>query len=165
MNPQTTLKKLNLDFTNKTPAAVRRRRMVWTQRARHLSQAAFAAFILAGYGLSASSLYPWPDPRHMVISLGLGIQIAPLLMLWGLRRRTDVPRLKLFLISAFAAMAVLTLFTKHLVLPGTVNDLNVGWWETAYATVLIGWAGVAALMLERAVRAEAAQRGSATTPA
>lgn len=124
-----------------------------------------AAFILAGYGLSASSLYPWPDPRHMVISLGLGIQIAPLLMLWGLRRRTDVPRLKLFLISAFAAMAVLTLFTKHLVLPGTVNDLNVGWWETAYATVLIGWAGVAALMLERAVRAEAAQRGSATTPA
>ena len=124
-----------------------------------------AAFILAGYGLSASSLYPWPDPRHMVISLGLGIQIAPLLMLWGLRKRTDVPRLKVFLFSVFAVMAVLTLFTKHLVLPGTVNDLNVGWWETAYATVLIGWAGIAALMLERALRSEAANRCSATIPA
>ena len=124
-----------------------------------------AAFILAGYGLSASSLYPWPDPRHMVISLGLGIQIAPLLMLWGLRKRADVPRLKVFLFSAFAVMAVLTLFTKHLVLPGTVNDLNVGLWETAYATVLIGWAGVAAVMLERALRTEAEIRSSATIPA
>ncbi|WP_245572052.1 acyltransferase family protein [Brevundimonas aveniformis] len=124
-----------------------------------------AAFLLAGYGLSASSLYPWPDPRHMVISLGLGIQIAPLLILWGLRERRDVPRLKAFLISAFAVMAVLTLFTKHLVLPGTVNDLNVGWWETAYATVLIGWAGVAAVLLERAVRHEATNRGSVTIPA
>ena len=62
-------------------------------------------------------------------------------------------------------MAVLTLFTKHLVLPGTVNDLNVGWWETAYATVLIGWAGVAAVLLERAVRHEATNRGSVTIPA
>ncbi|WP_282008419.1 acyltransferase family protein [Brevundimonas aveniformis] len=124
-----------------------------------------AAFLLAGYGLSASSLYPWPDPRHMVISLGLGIQIAPLLILWGLRERRDVPRLKAFLISAFAVMAVLTLFTKHLVLPGTVNDLNVGWWETAYATVLIGWAGVAAVLLERAVRHEATNRGSVTITA
>ena len=124
-----------------------------------------AAFLLAGYGLSASSLYPWPDPRHMVISLGLGIQIAPLLILWGLRERRDVPRLKAFLIGAFAVMAVLTLFTKHLVLPGTVNDLNVGWWETAYATVLIGWAGVAAVLLERAVRHEATNRGSVTIPA
>ncbi len=124
-----------------------------------------AAFLMAGYGLSASSLYPWPDPRHMVISLGLGIQIAPLLILWGLRERRDVPRLKAFLISAFAVMAVLTLFTKHLVLPGSVNDLNVGWWETAYATVLIGWAGVAAVLLERAVRHEAANCGSVTIPA
>lgn len=123
------------------------------------------AFILAGYGLAASTLYPWPDPRHMIISLGLGIQIAPLLLLWGLRKRSDVPALKLFLISAFVAMAVLTLFTKHLVWPGTVNDLNVGWWERVYAFVLIGWAGVAALMLERRVRHEAANRCSATIPA
>ncbi len=46
MNPQTALRKLNIDFANKTPAATRRRQMVWMQRARHLSQLAFAAFIL-----------------------------------------------------------------------------------------------------------------------
>jgi glucan biosynthesis protein C len=124
-----------------------------------------AAFGLAGYGMAASTFYPWPDPRHMVISLGLGIQIAPVLLLWGLRKRGDVPVLKAFLAASFLAMAVLTLFTKHLVLPGTVSDLNVGWWERAYATVLIGWAGVAALLLERRVRAEAANRCPATIPA
>lgn len=124
-----------------------------------------AAFILAGYGLSASTLYPWPDPRHMVISLGLGIQIAPLLLLWGLRKRADLRALKGFLAGSFLVMAVLTLFTKHLVLPGTVNDLNVGWWERAYAAVLIGWAGIAALLLERRVRAEAGNRCADTIPA
>ena len=46
-------------------------------------------------------------------------------------------------------MAFLTVMTKHLVLPGTVNDANVGWWERAYAIVLVGWVGVAAFLLER----------------
>ena len=124
-----------------------------------------AAFIFAGYGLSASTLYPWPDPRHMVIYLGLGIQIAPVLLLWGLRKRSDVPGLKAFLVACFVAMACLTLLTYHIVLPGTVTPENVGWWERAYAAVLIGWAGVAALLLERRVRAEAANRCSATIPA
>lgn len=124
-----------------------------------------AAFILAGYGMAASTFFPWPDPQHMVISLGLGIQIAPVLLLWGLRKRADVPGLKAFLAAVFVAMAVMTLFTKHLVLPGTVNDLNVGWWETAYATVLIGWAGVAAWLLDKRLRIEAANRCSATIPA
>ena len=110
------------------------------------------AFIVAGVGLAGSTFYPWPDPRHMIISLGLGIQIAPLLLLWGLRERKDLPRLKFFLVAVFVAMAVLTLFTKHLVLPGTVNDANVGLWERAYAVVLIGWAGVVALILERRLR-------------
>ena len=113
------------------------------------------AFILAGVGLAGSTFYPWPDERHMIISLALGIQIAPLLLLWGLRERRDLTRLKIFLAVVFVAMAVLTLFTKHLVLPGTVNDANVGWWERAYAVVLIGWAGVAALILERRLRHEA----------
>jgi len=91
----------------------------------------------------------------MIISLALGIQIAPLLLLWGLRERRDLHGLKIFLAVVFVAMAILTLFTKHLVMPGTVNDANVGWWERAYAVVLIGWAGVAALILERRLRHEA----------
>ncbi|WP_299174828.1 acyltransferase family protein [uncultured Brevundimonas sp.] len=106
-------------------------------------------FVLAGAGMSASTLYPWPDPRHMVINLALGIQLAPLLLLWGLASRRDVPRLKIFLAVTFVIMAILTIVTKHLVFPGTVNDANVGWWERAYALVLVCWVGVAAWLLDR----------------
>lgn len=112
-------------------------------------------FILAGIGLSASSLFPWPDPRHMAINLGLGIQLAPLLLLWGLWSHVDMKRLKLFLVVVFVAMAVLTLFTYHLVMPGTVNDANVGWWERGYAIILVGWVGIAAFVLERRLKAHA----------
>ena len=111
-----------------------------------------AVFVLAGAGLSLSTLYPWPDPRHMIINLGLGIQLAPVLLVWGLSRRRDLPRLKLFLVVTFVVMAALTLFTKHLVFPGTVNPSNVGWWERAYAIVLVCWVGVAAWVLERKLR-------------
>src|SRR5690606_1473852 len=96
-----------------------------------------------------SSLYPWPDPRHMAVNLGLGIQLAPLLLLWGLASRADVPRLKWFLGLTFLVMAVLTVLTKHLLFPGLVNDANVGWWERIYAIILVGWVGVAAWVLYR----------------
>lgn len=114
-----------------------------------------AVFVLAGVGLSVSSLYPWPDPRHMAISLGLGIQLAPLLLLWGLWSHVDLRRLKVFLAVTFVVMAILTVLTKHLVLPGTVNDANVGLWERAYAIVLVGWVGVAAFVLERRLKTHA----------
>jgi hypothetical membrane protein len=112
-------------------------------------------FILAGIGLSASSLFPWPDPRHMAINLGLGIQLAPLLLLWGLWSQVDMKRLKLFLVVVFVAMAILTVLTHHMVLPGTVNDANVGWWERGYAIILVGWVGIAAFVLERRLKARA----------
>ncbi len=48
MNSQSALKSLNIDFTNRTPAAQRRRRMVWTQRLRHVSQLAFGLLIIGG---------------------------------------------------------------------------------------------------------------------
>lgn len=115
-----------------------------------------AVFVAAGAGLSLSTLYPWPDPRHMVINLGLGIQLAPLLLLWGLAQRRDMSRLKWFLGAVFVLMAALTVTTKHLVFPGTVTDANVGWWERAYVLVLVGWVGVAAFVLERRLRIEAA---------
>ena len=65
-----------------------------------------------------------------------------------------MPRLKAFLVATFIVMAVLTVLTKHLVLPGTVNDANVGWWERAYAIVLVGWVAIAAWALERKLRPE-----------
>jgi polyferredoxin len=47
MNPQPVLKSLYLDFDDHTPAAVRRRRMAWTQRIRHIVQLGFALLIIA----------------------------------------------------------------------------------------------------------------------
>jgi polyferredoxin len=41
-------KSLSLDFGDHSPAADRRRRMVWTQHSRHIVQLAFALFIIAG---------------------------------------------------------------------------------------------------------------------
>lgn len=106
-------------------------------------------FVLAGTGLVVSSLYAWPDPRHMAINLGLGIQLAPAFLLFALRNEARFLRLKQFLFVVFVAMAVLTVVTKHLVFPGTVNDFNVGYWERAFAIVLVGWVGVAAHLLRR----------------
>jgi hypothetical membrane protein len=120
-------------------------------RARIVGGLTAAVFLLAGYGLAQAAIYPWPDPRHLAINLGLGIQIAPLLLLWGLWRRPDLSGLKAFLASVFVAMAVLTVLTKHLVLPSLVNDFNVGWWERGYAIILVGWVGVAAFMLDRSL--------------
>jgi hypothetical protein len=121
-------------------------------RAHILAALTGAVFVLAGYGLGQAAIYPWPDPRHLAINLGLGIQIAPLLLLWGLWSRRDLPGLKLFLGAVFIAMAVLTVLTKHLLLPRLVNDFNVGWWERAYAIILVGWVGVAAFFLDRRLR-------------
>lgn len=75
--------------------------------------------------------------------------VLALLLLWGLWRRRDLKRLKLFLGAIFIIMALLTLLTKHLLFPGTVTDANVGWWERAYAIVLVGWMAVAAIVLDR----------------
>lgn len=108
-------------------------------------------FVLAGIGLVLSSLYAWPDPRHLAINLGLGIQLAPAFLLLALRNAAGFLRLKQFLLAAFVAMAVLTVVTKHLIFPGTVNDFNVGYWERAFAIVLVGWVGVAAWLLRRAL--------------
>lgn len=106
-------------------------------------------FVLAGIGMVIASIYPWPDPRHLAINLGLGIQLAPLAMLWGFRKTPDLAPHRWFLALVFVAMAVLTVLTKHLVFKGLVNDFNVGWWERAFAFVLVGWTGVAAFVLER----------------
>lgn len=111
-----------------------------------------ALFILAGWGLTQAAIYHWPDKRHLAVNLALGIQLAPLLMLWGLWPLRDAPRLKLFLFAVFAAMGALMVLTKHLLWPSLVNDDNVGWWERAYALILVGWVGVAALCIERRLR-------------
>ena len=112
-------------------------------------------FVLAGAGLVVSAVFQYPDPRHQYINMALGIQVAPLILLWGLAGSRELPRLKAFLIAVFVIMTGLTLMTHHMVLPGTVNPANVGWWERAYAIVLVGWVAVVALVLGRRLRAHA----------
>jgi len=108
-----------------------------------------ASFALAGYGLVVASLYPWPDPRHLAILLALGIQLAPLMMIWALARLEGMGGLRRFLAAIVVVMAVMTVLTRHLLFKDLVNDANVGWWERAFALVLVGWIGVAAWILER----------------
>lgn len=114
-------------------------------------------FVVAGTGLVISGLYHWPDPRHRAVNLGLGIQLAPVFLIWGLSRVEHLAGLRLFLAAVFVVMAVLTVLTKHLLFAGLVNDANVGWWERAFAVVLVGWVAVAALALERRLARIAAQ--------
>jgi len=112
-------------------------------------------FVLAGAGLVVSAVFQYPDPRHQYINMALGIQVAPLILLWGLAGSRELPRLKAFLIAVSVIMTGLTLMTHHMVLPGTVNPANVGWWERAYAIVLVGWVAVVAWVLGRRLRAHA----------
>jgi hypothetical membrane protein len=121
-------------------------------RARLVGALTAVVFVLAGWGLVQAAIHHWPDKRHLAINLALGIQLAPALLLWGLWRRADLARLKLFLALVFVAMAALTVLTKHIVLPSLVNDANVGWWERGYAIILVGWVGVAAFALQRCLR-------------
>jgi len=119
------------------------------------------AFGMGAVGLVMASLFPWPARLHQAVNLGLGIQLAPIFLLWGLARARGVDRLRWFLGAVFVAMALLTVITRHLVFPGTVNDANVGWWERAFATVLVGWTGVAAFTLEQRLLALAAAEDAA----
>lgn len=110
-------------------------------------------FLAAAVGLISGLAFPWPDPRHNLIQLGLGIQIAPVVLIWALRRDPALSTLRRILSGATAVMAVLTVLTKHLVWPDLVNGANVGWWERGYAIVLVGWGGLAAVLIERRLSA------------
>lgn len=115
-----------------------------------------ACFLATAIGLICGALIPYPNPWHNLIQLGLGIQVAPLALLWALWRVEGLMGLRRFLVAALLVMLALTILTKHLVWPDLVNGDNVGWWERAYALVLVGWGGVAAVLIERRLIAIAA---------
>ncbi|WP_172448496.1 DUF998 domain-containing protein [Caulobacter mirabilis] len=127
----------------------------------------FAAFLLGAAGLILSTVWLYPDPMHAIINLGLGIQLAPIFLIWGLARVRGFGRLKVFLAVVFVAMLILTAITNYHFIPlfpGVVNADNVGLWERVYAFVLIGWVGVAAFVLERRLIAVAAGEGGSSPP-
>ena len=106
-------------------------------------------FVLAGIGMVVSSLIAWPNPWHLLINLGLGIILAPLFLIWGLWRIEAMGRMKLFLAAISLINLMMALITNHRIWYGIVNPRNVGWWETAFAILLVGWTGIAAYGLER----------------
>jgi hypothetical membrane protein len=106
-------------------------------------------FVAAAVGLVCGIVFVYPNPWHNLVQLGLGIQIAPLALLWALWNAEGMRGLKVFLAAVAAVMLALTVLTKHIVWPDLVNSSNVGWWERAYAIVLVGWGGVAAVLIER----------------
>jgi len=108
-----------------------------------------ACFLAAAVGLTCGIVFVYPNPWHNLIQLGLGIQIAPFALLWAIWRTEGMALLRRFLIAAVVVMLILTVLTKHLVWPSLVNSDNVGWWERGYAIVLVGWGGVAAVLIER----------------
>ena len=44
--------------------------------------------------------------------------------------------------------------------PTATAPANVGWWERAYALVLVGWVGIAAYVMGRRLKAHAHERES-----
>ncbi|MBQ1542204.1 MAG: DUF998 domain-containing protein [Caulobacteraceae bacterium] len=120
---------------------------------------------VGGGAIIVSGLFPWPDPRHQWVNLGLAIQFAPLAVVWGLSKRRDFLGLKLFLVGSFVLMGVIGAITRHVILPDLCDWDNVGWWERSYAFVLMAWIGVAAWAFDRRLARGEPDGGSAAEPA
>ncbi len=105
------------------------------------------AISLWGVAMVLGGSFPMPDERHGGFGLGLGLQVAPLLVLWGLRRAPRFERLRFFLLVVFLSMT--TLFAVMMGVGGLVTRANVGLWQRGNALVSIPWIGVAAFALRR----------------
>ncbi len=105
------------------------------------------AVSLWGVAMVLGGLFPMPDERHGGFGLGLGLQVAPLLILAGLRRAPDSGRLRVFLVVVFLAMAAF--FAVMMGVGGLVTRANVGLWQRGNALVSIPWLGIVAYALRR----------------
>ncbi|MBP7677228.1 MAG: DUF998 domain-containing protein [Thermoanaerobaculia bacterium] len=105
------------------------------------------AVSLWGVAMVLGGSFPMPDPRHGGFGLGLGLQVAPLFLLRGLRRTPDSGRLRIFLVVVFLAMTAL--FAVMMGVGGLVTRANVGLWQRGNALASIPWIGIAAYALRR----------------
>jgi hypothetical membrane protein len=105
------------------------------------------AVSLWGVAMVLGGLFPMPDERHGGFGLGLGLQVAPLLILAGLRRAPDSGRLRTFLVVVFLAMTAL--FAVMTGVGGLVTRANVGLWQRGNALVSIPWIGIVSYALLR----------------
>lgn len=117
--------------------------------------------IVAGIGLTLSAFIAWPDRRHYwAVQVALGAGLCPFLLVWCLWDLPQFAPLRWFLILCSGAILTLTLLTKHLIWPSVVNSLNVGWWESGFAVVLVLWLTVLDMLLHRRIVDPASQTGA-----
>ncbi|MDB5429159.1 MAG: hypothetical protein JWP35_275 [Caulobacter sp.] len=104
---------------------------------------------IGGIGLITASIFVYPNPLHLTIHLGFCLPVCPILILWSLWGIDGFSALRRFLTATMVTMVALILVTQHIVWPGLVNSVNVGWWERALVVVLVGWVLVVAIALDR----------------
>jgi hypothetical membrane protein len=119
-----------------------------------------ATLSLWGVSMILGGAYPMPDDRHGGYGLGLGLQVAPLLVLWGLRRAPRLRPLRRLLVAVFVVMTVM--FAIMMGVGELVTRANVGLWQRANVLASIPWIGIVAHWLREAL---AARRGPDRRPA
>lgn len=106
---------------------------------------------LWGVAMILGGAYPMPDDRHGGYGLGLGLQVAPLLVLWGLRRAPGLRAPKCFLVVIFVVMTVM--ISIMMGVGELVTRANVGLWQRANVLASIPWIGIVAYWLRQALAA------------
>lgn len=102
---------------------------------------------LWGVAMILGGSYPMPDDRHGGYGLGLGLQVAPLLVVWGLCRAPQLQRLRRFLVVTFVVMTAM--FAIMMGVGELVTRANVGLWQRANVLASIPWIGIVAAWLRR----------------
>jgi hypothetical membrane protein len=110
-----------------------------------------AMLVLFGVSMVLGGLFPMPDPRHGGFGLGLGIHLAPVLLLVAIRRQPELRGLRIFLVLATLLLA--TMFAIMMGVGGLVTLDNVGLFQRTYSLTLFPWIGIAAWYLLRSAPA------------
>lgn len=102
---------------------------------------------LFGIGTFMGGRFPMPDERHGGYGLGLGVQLAPLLLALALWRVRSLRGLCIFLLAVFAVMTffIFVMFGVG----GLVTRANVGLWQRGNALAGFPWIGIAAWRLRK----------------
>lgn len=107
---------------------------------------------LFGVGTTLAGIFPMPDERHGGYGLGMGIQLAPLLLWLSLRKREGLRGLKIYLLISF--FVSLAFFAVMMGVGELVTRANVGLFQRLYSLTLFPWIGLGSYVLLREVEAE-----------